>query len=60
MLNWAKPRQILGRIAGVGRGFVNFGVVASLYTSTTCNFNFFEPHIRDAEVARSNRVAPIL
>ena len=54
-----KDRQFLGRIVGVGRGFVIFCIDVSRYLATIYENTNFNPCVRDAEVARSNRVAPI-
>ena len=59
MSTWANARQFLGRIAGLGRGFAAFCVFLNPYLSTIYENIIFNLCIRDAEVARSNRVAPI-
>ena len=59
MLIWVVYGQHLGNFVGLGKGLMNFGVAVSCYVSTIYENENFKACVRDAEVARSNRVAPI-
>ena len=59
MLKWARARQDLGKIRVAGKGGVDFCVAVNRYASTCYEKQKIRLGFRDAEVARSNRVAPI-
>ena len=59
MLTWANARQFLGRTAVPGREFWDFCVFVSACLSMVYENAKNRHCFRDAEVARSNRVAPI-
>ena len=53
-------RQILGKILGLGLGLTKICVSISPYMAMIYGNEKLVWYVRDAEVARSNRVAPIL
>jgi hypothetical protein len=59
MLTWVECGQHLGNFLGLGKGLANFDVAVSLYLAKTYGNKKSRSCVRDAEVARSNRVAPI-
>jgi hypothetical protein len=59
MLTWVERGQHLGNFLGLGKGLANFGVVVSRYMVKIYENEILRACVRDAEVARSNRVAPI-